>query len=136
MYCKVEGEKGFTSQLLQGTFHAPFYLFRSVFISFLDAQEPCWTYCDPRTERKGDHLQGEDGEARRSKFDKFIFRGVSPPSFLALGSLANVDLNFVSLPLNIDEPTLAALVSPYYIKSSRFFQTKLSDPPRIIAFVR
>jgi hypothetical protein len=40
------------------------------------------------------------------------------------------------LPLSIDEPTLAALVSPYGIKSSRFFQTKLSHPPRIIAFVR
>lgn len=25
---------------------------------------------------------------------------------------------------------------PYKIKSSRFFKTKLSDPPRIIAFVR
>ncbi|KIM74130.1 hypothetical protein PILCRDRAFT_14684 [Piloderma croceum F 1598] len=40
------------------------------------------------------------------------------------------------LPLSIDEPTLTALVSPFTIKSSRFFQTKLSDPPRIIAFVR
>jgi hypothetical protein len=41
-----------------------------------------------------------------------------------------------SLPLSIDEPTLFALVSPYVIKSSRFFQTKLSHPPRIIDFVR
>ncbi|KAJ7214337.1 hypothetical protein GGX14DRAFT_696599 [Mycena pura] len=32
--------------------------------------------------------------------------------------------------------TLAALVSPYAIRSSRFFQTRLSTPPRIIAFVR
>ena len=31
---------------------------------------------------------------------------------------------------------MAALVSPYNIKSSRFFETKLSHPPRIIAFVR
>ncbi|KAF8157126.1 hypothetical protein B0H34DRAFT_798438 [Crassisporium funariophilum] len=41
-----------------------------------------------------------------------------------------------SLPLSIDEPTLAALVSPHRISSSRFFQTRLSNPPRIIAFVR
>jgi hypothetical protein len=34
------------------------------------------------------------------------------------------------------EQTMAALVSPYNIKSSRFFETKLSHPPRIIAFVR
>ena len=59
---------------------------------------------------------------------------------------------FHSLPLSIDEPvcvhrsaymslanapqTLSALVAPHQIKSSRFFQTKLSNPPRIIAFVR
>ncbi|KAF8338669.1 hypothetical protein F5887DRAFT_1236013 [Amanita rubescens] len=40
------------------------------------------------------------------------------------------------LPLSIDEATLAALVSPHRISSSRFFQTRLSNPPRIIAFVR
>ncbi|EIN08762.1 hypothetical protein PUNSTDRAFT_143489 [Punctularia strigosozonata HHB-11173 SS5] len=43
---------------------------------------------------------------------------------------------FSSLPLSIDESTLEALVTPYKIKSSRFFQTKLSNPPRVIAFVR
>ena len=32
--------------------------------------------------------------------------------------------------------TLVALVSPHRISSSRFFQTRLSNPPRIIAFVR
>lgn len=32
--------------------------------------------------------------------------------------------------------TLSALVAPFTIKSSRFFQTRLSHPPRIIAFVR
>lgn len=32
--------------------------------------------------------------------------------------------------------TMAALVAPYTIKSSRFFQTRLSHPPRTIAFVR
>lgn len=31
---------------------------------------------------------------------------------------------------------MSALVAPHSIRSSRFFQTKLSDPPRIIAFVR
>jgi len=31
---------------------------------------------------------------------------------------------------------MAALVAPYAIKSSRFFQTRLSHPPRTIAFVR
>ena len=32
--------------------------------------------------------------------------------------------------------SLSALVSPHKILSSRFFQTKLSNPPRMIAFVR
>lgn len=32
--------------------------------------------------------------------------------------------------------SLAALTLPHKIKSSRFFKTKLSNPPRIIAFVR
>lgn len=32
--------------------------------------------------------------------------------------------------------SLGALMSPHRIKSSRFFQTRLSNPPRIIAFVR
>ena len=31
---------------------------------------------------------------------------------------------------------MAALVAPHTIKSSRFFQTRLSHPPRTIAFVR
>jgi len=59
-----------------------------------------------------------------------------------------------SLPLTIDEPvsspspagvvrtnamlgqTLAALMAPHKIMSSRLFQTRLSHPPRTIAFVR
>ncbi|KAK7046471.1 hypothetical protein R3P38DRAFT_2688842 [Favolaschia claudopus] len=53
---------------------------------------------------------------------------------LADGSSTNLYIE--GLPLSIDEATLSALVSPYAIRSSRFFQTKLSTPPRIIAFVR
>ncbi|KAI0064866.1 hypothetical protein BV25DRAFT_1836704 [Artomyces pyxidatus] len=49
---------------------------------------------------------------------------------------ASTNLYIEGLPLSIDEPTLGALVAPHAIKSSRFFQTRLSDPPRIIAFVR
>ncbi|CAA7268871.1 unnamed protein product [Cyclocybe aegerita] len=48
----------------------------------------------------------------------------------------STNLYMEGLPLSIDEPTLAALVSPHRIISSRFFQTRLSNPPRIIAFVR
>ncbi|KIK70028.1 hypothetical protein GYMLUDRAFT_67285 [Collybiopsis luxurians FD-317 M1] len=48
----------------------------------------------------------------------------------------STNLYIEGLPLSIDEPSLAALVSPHRIKSSRFFQTRLSNPPRIIAFVR
>ncbi|KAF8628059.1 hypothetical protein AX17_006062 [Amanita inopinata Kibby_2008] len=48
----------------------------------------------------------------------------------------STNLYMEGLPLSIDEPTLAALVSPHRISSSRFFQTRLSNPPRIIAFVR
>ncbi|KAJ7487991.1 hypothetical protein FB451DRAFT_1126403 [Mycena latifolia] len=53
-----------------------------------------------------------------------------------LADKMSTNLYIEGLPLSIDEPTLAALVSPYSIRSSRFFQTKLSSPPRIIAFVR
>ncbi|KAJ7151982.1 hypothetical protein C8R46DRAFT_1303338 [Mycena filopes] len=53
-----------------------------------------------------------------------------------LADRASTNLYIEGLPLSIDEATLAALVSPYSIRSSRFFQTKLSSPPRIIAFVR
>ncbi|KZT28171.1 hypothetical protein NEOLEDRAFT_1176314 [Neolentinus lepideus HHB14362 ss-1] len=53
-----------------------------------------------------------------------------------LKDTTSTNLYIEGLPLSIDEPTLAALVSPYAIKSSRFFQTKLSHPPRIIAFLR
>ncbi|KAG2140694.1 hypothetical protein DEU56DRAFT_885894 [Suillus clintonianus] len=48
----------------------------------------------------------------------------------------STNLYIEGLPLSIDEESLAALVHPYTIKSSRFFKTKLSEPPRIIAFVR
>ncbi|KAF5380774.1 hypothetical protein D9757_007116 [Collybiopsis confluens] len=48
----------------------------------------------------------------------------------------STNLYIEGLPLSIDEPSLAALVSPHRIKSNRFFQTRLSNPPRIIAFVR
>ncbi|KAJ6571428.1 hypothetical protein B0H19DRAFT_1022913, partial [Mycena capillaripes] len=53
-----------------------------------------------------------------------------------LADKSSTNLYIEGLPLSIDEATLAALVSPYSIRSSRFFQTKLSTPPRIIAFVR
>ncbi|KAJ7751504.1 rCop c3, partial [Mycena maculata] len=53
-----------------------------------------------------------------------------------LSDKMSTNLYIEGLPLSIDEATLAALVSPYSIRSSRFFQTKLSSPPRIIAFVR
>ena len=53
-----------------------------------------------------------------------------------LKDTSSTNLYMEGLPLNIDEPTLAALVSPYRIMSSRLFQTRLSNPPRIIAFVR
>ncbi|KAJ4482599.1 hypothetical protein J3R30DRAFT_3369576 [Lentinula aciculospora] len=48
----------------------------------------------------------------------------------------STNLYIEGLPMSIDEPSLVALVSPHRIKSSRFFQTRLSNPPRIIAFVR
>ncbi|KAJ6588880.1 hypothetical protein B0H19DRAFT_1057985 [Mycena capillaripes] len=48
----------------------------------------------------------------------------------------SMNLYIEGLPLSINKARLAALVSPYSIRSSRFLQTKLSTPPRIIAFVR
>lgn len=38
--------------------------------------------------------------------------------------------------VNLSSKDLLELVAPYKIVSNRFFYTKLSDPPRIIAFVR
>ncbi|KAH9831186.1 uncharacterized protein C8Q71DRAFT_680457, partial [Rhodofomes roseus] len=49
---------------------------------------------------------------------------------------ASTNLYMEGLPLSIDEMMLGALVKPYKICSSRFFQTRLSNPPRMIAFVR
>lgn len=46
------------------------------------------------------------------------------------------NLYMEGLPLSIEHATLQALVQPYKIMSSRLFQTRLSNPPRIIAFVR
>ncbi|KAI9508240.1 hypothetical protein F5148DRAFT_1284260 [Russula earlei] len=48
----------------------------------------------------------------------------------------STNLYIEGLPLRIDETILASLVAPHVIKSSRFFQTRLSHPPRTIAFVR
>ena len=48
----------------------------------------------------------------------------------------STNLYMEGLPLSINEGALAALVVPYRIMSSRTFQTRLSDPPRMIAFVR
>ncbi|TFK25355.1 hypothetical protein FA15DRAFT_693841 [Coprinopsis marcescibilis] len=54
----------------------------------------------------------------------------------ALADPLSTNLYMEGLPLSIDEPTLGNLVAPHRIISSRFFQTRLSNPPRIIAFVR
>lgn len=63
-----------------------------------------------------------------------------PDSFKArmerLKDKSSTNLYMEGLPLSIDPPTLQALIAPYKIMSSRLFQTRLSNPPRIIAFVR
>ncbi|KAG9311566.1 hypothetical protein JVU11DRAFT_7773 [Chiua virens] len=53
-----------------------------------------------------------------------------------LKDFTSTNLYIEGLPLSIDEESLSALMKPHKIKSSRFFPTKLSNPPRIIAFVR
>ncbi|KAI0360512.1 hypothetical protein OH77DRAFT_1393222 [Trametes cingulata] len=53
-----------------------------------------------------------------------------------LRDTSSTNLYMEGLPLSITEETLRALVTPYRIMSSRFFPTRLSSPPRIIAFVR
>ncbi|KXN82757.1 Sporulation-specific protein 5 [Leucoagaricus sp. SymC.cos] len=69
-------------------------------------------------------------DSKRDEVDSFKRRMES------LHDPTSTNLYMEGLPLSIDEPTLAALVSPHRISSSRFFQTRLSHPPRIIAFVR
>ncbi|KAH9063249.1 hypothetical protein EDB87DRAFT_227660 [Lactarius vividus] len=66
---------------------------------------------------------GMDGDTFKSRMER-------------LKDETSTNLYIEGLPLSIDEPTMAALVAPYTIKSSRFFQTRLSHPPRTIAFVR
>lgn len=66
---------------------------------------------------------GTDGDTFKSRMER-------------LKDEMSTNLYIEGLPLSIDEPTMAALVAPYTIKSSRFFQTRLSHPPRTIAFVR
>ncbi|TDL24502.1 hypothetical protein BD410DRAFT_838030 [Rickenella mellea] len=53
-----------------------------------------------------------------------------------LSDINSTNLYIEGLPLSINEESLSVLIEPHPIKSSRFFQTKLSDPPRMIAFVR
>lgn len=53
-----------------------------------------------------------------------------------LKDTSSTNLYMEGLPMSIDDVMMAALVRPHKICSSRFFQTKLSDPPRMIAFVR
>ncbi|PCH45021.1 hypothetical protein WOLCODRAFT_165553 [Wolfiporia cocos MD-104 SS10] len=53
-----------------------------------------------------------------------------------LKDTSSTNLYMEGLPTSINEHLLAALVKPYRIMSSRFFKTRLSSPPRIIAFVR
>ena len=63
-----------------------------------------------------------------------------PDSFKArmerLRDTSSTNLYMEGLPLNIDPPTLEALIQPHKIMRSRLFQSRLSNPPRIIAFVR
>ncbi|KAI0777265.1 hypothetical protein BD413DRAFT_466980 [Trametes elegans] len=53
-----------------------------------------------------------------------------------LRDTGSTNLYMEGLPLSVNEEALRALVAPYRIMSSRFFQTRLSNPPRVIAFVR
>ena len=53
-----------------------------------------------------------------------------------LKDTSSTNLYMEGLPLNIEPQMLQGLVNPHKIMSSRLFQTRLSDPPRIIAFVR
>ncbi|OSX63333.1 hypothetical protein POSPLADRAFT_1045686 [Postia placenta MAD-698-R-SB12] len=66
--------------------------------------------------------------------------GQSRNSFKArmeqLKDTSSTNLYMEGLPLSTDERALSALVEPYRIMSSRFFRTRLNNPPRLIAFVR
>jgi RNA recognition motif-containing protein len=66
---------------------------------------------------------GTDGDSFKARMER-------------LKDETSTNLCIEGLPLNIDETTMSALVAPHAIKSSRFFQTRLSHPPRTIAFVR
>ncbi|KZS95190.1 hypothetical protein SISNIDRAFT_452539 [Sistotremastrum niveocremeum HHB9708] len=53
-----------------------------------------------------------------------------------LSDLDSTNLYIEGLPVNADANTLESLVAPHRIKSSRIFPSKLSNPPKLIAFVR
>lgn len=79
---------------------------------------------------------GGGGSSVAGSEDRDAEKAVFRAKMERLKDANSTNLYIEGLPLSIDENTLAALVSPHQIKSSRLFQTKLSDPPRIIAFVR
>ncbi|KAI0073655.1 hypothetical protein K474DRAFT_174486 [Panus rudis PR-1116 ss-1] len=82
-------------------------------------------------------LSPSDSEGSVSAYDSDL---TASDSFKArmerLHDRASTNLYMEGLPLDINEATLGALINPYKIMSSRFFHTRLSNPPRIIAFVR
>ena len=63
----------------------------------------------------------------------FLSVSMSLYVFLEYCLCSRLDASLFFYSLN---QTMAALVAPFTIKSSRFFQTRLSHPPRTIAFVR
>ncbi|KAF4581695.1 hypothetical protein EYR40_002711 [Pleurotus pulmonarius] len=87
-------------------------------------------HSDPSRQSAPDSPYDDDGDLEDEGPDSFKAR------MERLEDKSSTNLYIEGLPLSIDGQLLAALVSPHQIKSSRFFQTKLSHPPRIIAFVR
>ncbi|KAJ2912828.1 hypothetical protein MD484_g7578, partial [Candolleomyces efflorescens] len=86
------------------------------------------------------NMQGSDGNSSGYHWNGGDVLDDEEASFKArmeaLADPTSTNLYMEGLPLSMDEPTLSALVSPHRVVSSRFFQTRLSNPPRIIAFVR
>ncbi|KAJ3494163.1 hypothetical protein NLJ89_g10864 [Agrocybe chaxingu] len=97
---------------------------------------PGTVYGQAHATTTGSWESGQASSRSSSAGDILDSNGSFKAKMESLQDPTSTNLYMEGLPLSIDEPTLAALVSPHRIISSRFFQTRLSNPPRIIAFVR
>lgn len=127
MHRRVAKVSQFTPELFQGTFGSHLLSRAHRLTSFSKRVHKI-----PGTTYAAAHVDQAPAPPVSSGTEKDTFKS----RMERLHDTASTNLYMEGLPMDINEPTLSALVSPYKIMSSRFFQTRLSVPARVIAFVR